>query len=676
MNGRLRLGCLLLAAIAAAPVRAQDPPPEPAPRGVVVAFERNGAKGEQKDTVRMRLFSLCVERGETPSPFLDAGLFRSTHRARVTLPVRDRHTFRIEGRGSVKLSVNGEQVLDGALRPGKALETTQPVRLKKGDNELQLVFESSAVGDGEFRLFWSGPDFGFEPIAPERLTWPDDEQLHVDELRRRGHALFAARHCARCHEPDVRRLGESAYGELDDMGPDLRTIGARAQRSWIAAWLRDPRQFRADATMPRMRFEKDSDADDVAAWLGSLGAPLPAPAFADGRAADGEKRFVQFGCVGCHVPPGGTAGVLAPDRLPLAFVPQKWQAAALIEYLQDPRRHHGRVRMPHFSLSRDEATDLAAYLLTAQVEPLPESRGDAENGRRVVQTLGCIDCHEVDVALGAPKAPRLPNLKDTRGCLDPAAGKAPDHRFDAEQIAALRIFLPHAEEAPFRRSPLDYAARQLRAQRCTACHALDGEPSAWARITTAMAAANPLPAELDPVAQGVPGLTWTGSKLQPSWISRFVTGEAKSPRPWLPMRMPAFHVRGAAISAGLVREHGYGSADEPPAPADAQSAIHGERLVQMGKGFGCVQCHGLGDQPPVQVFERTGIELLTARSRLRHEYYTRWLRDPTRLDPDSRMPKYADAKGRTAITDVLGGDAAKQFEAIWQYLGSRQAAPR
>ena len=110
--------------------------------------------------------------------------------------------------------------------------------------------------------------------------------------------------------------------------------------------------------------------------------------------------------------------------------------------------------------------------------------------------------------------------------------------------------------------------------------------------------------------------------------------------------------------------------------ADAQSAIHGERLVQMGKGFGCVQCHGIADQPPVQVFERTGIELLTARSRLRHEYYTRWLRDPTRLDPDARMPKYADAKGRTAITDVLGGDAAKQFEAIWQYLGGRQAAPR
>jgi len=119
-----------------------------------------------------------------------------------------------------------------------------------------------------------------------------------------------------------------------------------------------------------------------------------------------------------------------------------------------------------------------------------------------------------------------------------------------------------------------------------------------------------------------------------------------------------------------VREHGYGAGDEPPVAADAQMAIHGERLLAMTKGFGCVQCHALGDQPPVQVFERQGIELLTARRRLRHEYYTRWLLDPTRLDPDSRMPKFAP-NGRTAFTDVLGGDGAQQFEAIWQYLGSR-----
>jgi hypothetical protein len=35
------------------------------------------------------------------------------------------------------------------------------------------------------------------------------------------------------------------------------------------------------------------------------------------------------------------------------------------------------------------------------------------------------------------------------------------------------------------------------------------------------------------------------------------------------------------------------------------------------------------------------------------------------------MPKYADDQGKTAFGDVLGGDAQAQFEAIWQFLGSR-----
>ena len=32
------------------------------------------------------------------------------------------------------------------------------------------------------------------------------------------------------------------------------------------------------------------------------------------------------------------------------------------------------------------------------------------------------------------------------------------------------------------------------------------------------------------------------------------------------------------------------------------------------------------------------------------------------------MPQYADADGKTAYKEILGGDAEKQFEAIWQYL--------
>ena len=368
-----------------------------------------------------------------------------------------------------------------------------------------------------------------------------------------------------------------------------------------------------------------------------------------------------------------------PDRTALDFVPQKWHPAALVQYLQEPGRDHAATRMPDFRLPRDEAEQLAAFLLqrAQPAAPLPATRGDAERGRHVAQQVGCVFCHAIDVPVGSPRAPQLANLDADRGCLaaQPAA-RAPAHGFDAAQRADLRAFLPFATTAPWHPSPIDFGARERQALRCPACHALDGVPSAWALWARAASAEQPLPVPHDPIAQAVPALTWVGAKLQPSWLRRFVRGEEPSPRPWLHARMPAFGARGVAVVDGLLREHGWGGADEPPVAADAQMAIHGERLLAMGKGFGCVQCHALGDQPAVQAFEREGIELLTARRRLRHQYYSRWWLDPMRLDPDARMPRFADAKGRTALTEVLGGDAAQQFEAIWQHLGSRLPQPR
>lgn len=652
-------------------------PQAPRQQGAKVTFERlgGGDAAPQRQSQRARLLSLAVERGETPTPFLQPGLFRATFVASLQLPARDRCRFRVEGRGSIKLTINGEVALDGPLRQGKPLQTGEPVRLKKDWNELVVAFESTAMGDGQFRLYWSGTDFGFEPIAPERLSFPaDDADVLAGEERAQGMQLFAERRCARCHEMETRRVGESAFGELDEAGPDLRQVGSRLHGAWIAQWLKDPRSFRPDATMPKFALAPQ-EADDVAAYLATLGGAPAAPEFAGNAAELGKVRFRQLGCVACHVEPGTAPVEGLGARIALAFVEQKWHGRALVEYLHDPRRFHPDVRMPDLRLSLDDATVLAALLTATKAPPLPQHAGDAARGKRLAQKHGCALCHGLDVEIADRKWPRLRNAKPERGCLaeSPGDAGAPDHGLSKEQKASLRAFLPFAEEAPFRRSPLDFLRRHLEADRCTACHAIDGRPSTWARWAEQQNAKAVLPKDQDPIAQGLPALTWIGSKLQPSWIEGFVTGERKSPRPWLTARMPVFHRHGAAMAQGLVREHGYGPQDEPPARPDAEVARHGERLLAQGTGFGCVQCHALGDKPAVQVFEREGIELLTARSRLRHEYFTRWLADPPRLDPDSRMPKFADDKGRTAFTDVLGGAAAMQFEAIWQYLGGRTA---
>ena len=673
----MRLAALVAGLAVAASAQAPANGGDDRARGVRAEFVRDrGSDAEpERDVRRLRLFSLAVERGETPTPFVSPGLFRATLTADATLAVRDRRRFRLEGRGRARLVVAGETVLDGALRPQKPLETAEPMRLQKGDVRIELVFESSAVGDGEVRLSWAGRDFGFEPLLPELLSPPIDDAFAAGERRRRGHEQFVARRCARCHDPEPQRVGASAHGELDATGPELRQVGARMRQDWLAAFLREPRRFREGGVMPRFSFERDDDADAVAAWLAGNGSPLAAPPFAEADAEAGAGRFRELGCVACHVEPGQPAAPELGARLSLDHVAQKWHPAALVTFLQEPQRDHAHGRMPDFRLDRDDAGRLAAFVRRgATTAALPVSRGDAERGRHVVQQLGCIDCHQVDVPLGARRAPLLSTLDPQRGCLAEdadAAGRAPDHALSADERAELRAFLPFAQEAPWRRAPLDFVARAYESRRCTNCHALDGAPSVWARWARAASAIAPLPAAQDPLAFGVPSLTWVGAKLQPSWLERFVAGAEPSPRPWLHARMPSFAHDAKALAAGLAREHGYGDGDEPRRPADAQLAIHGERLLATQKGFGCVQCHALGDQPPVQVFEKQGIELLTARRRLRHEYYTRWLLDPTRLDPDARMPKFTLANGRTALVEVLDADAARQFEAIWQYLGSR-----
>jgi hypothetical protein len=76
----------------------------------------------------------------------------------------------------------------------------------------------------------------------------------------------------------------------------------------------------------------------------------------------------------------------------------------------------------------------------------------------------------------------------------------------------------------------------------------------------------------------------------------------------------------------------------------------------------------VGDRQATAVFEAPGPNLISSHERLRREYYTRWLMHPLRIDPDTKMPRFADDEGKTSLNEVLGGKASEQFDAIWQYL--------
>jgi hypothetical protein len=152
-------------------------------------------------------------------------------------------------------------------------------------------------------------------------------------------------------------------------------------------------------------------------------------------------------------------------------------------------------------------------------------------------------------------------------------------------------------------------------------------------------------------------------------MSKFIAGDiGYKPREWLIARMPGFgDARGQLLAQGLALSHGL-SVNEPAEP------LVDQKLAELGKSltgrsaFGCVACHGVGAQPPLAPFEAQSINFAHVSERMRHDFFTRWIRHPQYYLPGTKMPQFSDANGKTAYKNVFAGDAAQQYEAIWQYL--------
>src|SRR5581483_10127902 len=84
-------------------------------------------------------------------------------------------------------------------------------------------------------------------------------------------------------------------------------------------------------------------------------------------------------------------------------------------------------------------------------------------------------------------------------------------------------------------------------------------------------------------------------------------------------------------------------------------------------GLDCLSCHGIGPKGATKVFEAPAPNFKVVRARLRKDYYDRWVREPLRLEPGTKMPQFIK-DGRTQLTEILDGDGVKQADALWQFL--------
>ncbi len=212
--------------------------------------------------------------------------------------------------------------------------------------------------------------------------------------------LMAERNCAACHA-DL-----AAAGRIE--GPDLALASERLQRGWLEAFLADPLGVHPEGRMPdpwrgQTAEKRAENGEALAEFLTATRRALTPLEAGDARA--GARVFHEVGCFACHGAREeselGDAPV-APERaVSLDGLGAKYTGWGLADFLLRPLTHRPGGLMPDLHLSREEAADVAAYLLEGSDAPWESAPVEARpelvvKGRLLWESAGCESCHGLD----------------------------------------------------------------------------------------------------------------------------------------------------------------------------------------------------------------------------------------------------------------------------------------
>lgn len=579
------------------------------------------------------------------------------------------YQFKLEGSSAARLALNDMPGEAFDLSPGGAAIT---MSLRKGFHPLQVTAEQSSNATTQIRILWRSDTFAWEPVPATQL-FHDGRDMELSNATewKNGYWLYQERGCARCHEAD---------DQTASIAPDWNEIGSRLEKNWITHWLLNPKAIRPQTTMPHFLNPDDAadrqTAADIAEYLSTLTTTsVHSEVQTTGDAEAGLTIYEDLGCLACHH--REEIGAEDPEhRLPLRGIASKFRPGKLEAFLAQPTAHSARTRMPDFQLTSKESSDLASFIRELPSPPFSEApSGNAERGRAGIEKLRCTTCHQSrDIETSAVAAIAIDHPE--RGCLSAKTrgDGALRFSFNDEERAALTAYLRSNTPSNSSKSKnFAYAdsARHLTAiLRCNACHSRDGKPSPRGLLFQEESETG-LPPE------SIPDLTWGGEKLRVDWVRDLLAGRhLYRSRPWLKARMPAFPAYADELAIGLAAEHGLLPSSEPTTELDDEIVETGRQLVGISTGLDCKQCHAVGSEQP-QGDDRTkislGINFVHVRDRLRREHYRRFVLDPPRFDIATRMPKLAPDGRTTKIKSIYDGDAAKQFDAIWQFIQSLPA---
>jgi glucose/arabinose dehydrogenase/mono/diheme cytochrome c family protein len=647
---------------------------------------------------------------DPPDRRVPPGPFTARYSGRLWTQSPGAYRLRVFAAGSVRLALNGELLLE-AQAPRPRWLDARPIELPFGFHSLEVEYRR-ADEPAQIALYWSGPQFGLEPIGA-RWLFHDAGRTPSRDFER-GERLVRALRCAACHqlpgEPDALRT------------PALDALSGNLSRSWFVDWLAggtaEPKGDASQSStrrMPHFDFSRDEAAAIADALLAaSEPAPLATALSADAKTAQKERSgkkkrkkqqgnkdedeppppsaaagatlFRSIGCLACHrVGELGSDGPFGGGDL--SRVADKRPADFFARWLTDPARANRDHRMPVFALDAHELASLSLYLQTlhgpaegAVTNTVSRSAG----GAALARDARCAACHALPKSLAAKTATERVKLESAalaRGdnsCLfepDPARFR-PGYRLADDDRRAIQTFI--AGIGRVSDPPVVHTGEQLLAeQNCLACHARGSSPG-LTELLPAVAQADAALGNVLPALQP-PALFGVGDKLQDEALATAIRTPESPRRPWLRVRMPKFPMSPQETDAlvGYFVEH-----DRIPPPRDnapqAETASHsdtaldaaGPRLV-TADGFGCTSCHAIGDWTPQKVeLNDQGSSLSQIGRRMRREWFDRWVRNPARIVPKMEMPAV-----QQAIRGVLDGQLDAQLAAVWRALDRPDFTP-
>ena len=520
-------------------------------------------------------------------------------------------------------------------------------------------------------------------VAAEPFV-PGYDRFHRQASATGGRLLLTELSCTACHRTQDRQLAPKR-------GPVLDRIAYRVNMQWLKDFLANPAKLKPGTTMPAVldQFPKQKRArmiDALASFLaqGSKRAKNFKRISHKRNVKRGSRLFHSVGCIACH---GSSQlkevdsiddGTVRPGRplqrdrvrsVPFPNLKAKYSHAGLATFLIDPLAVRPSGRMPHLKLSASEASDIASFLTPSKFVAWQTDATLVAEGGKLFRRLGCADCHEFSKAKSAKAFPSLAKVgrsgNGAKGCLNGSDKKSPRFGLGRKQrisiIKALESL--HTKKQPSKQSQL---TDNLQRFNCQACHRRNKAGGPGIRRYAFFKTKNDV--DIGDEGKVPPDLTGVGGKLTSHWLGRVMVG-AGDVRPHMVTRMPYF---GKGAGATVVKQ--LLAVDHPQPPKRVPSVFPGERHVNSGRllaGTGCIQCHAIrGKRLPGVV----GTDLTLVKDRIRPSWFRRFLLEPNKVRPRTRMPSFWP-KGQATNRSILGGNTENQIASLWTYLASSKTEP-